>query len=75
MICKECERLNTVNETLHAALGTPQPGIEQDLKFQLEACREELANLKVAFAKLHEDRDRLVILNELDQIRKEVETT
>jgi hypothetical protein len=69
MICKECERLNTMNETLHAALGTPQAGIEQNLKFQLDACREELANLKVAFAKLHEDRDALQTTIELLLLR------
>lgn len=42
-----------------AGLKSPQPGVEQNLQFQFEAYREELTNLKEAFARLRKDRDRL----------------
>ena len=57
MICKECERLNTENKFIHAAIESPQPGKEQNLYFQLQSAKKELTNLKEAFARLREDRD------------------
>jgi len=53
----EVQLLREENDFLKAALASPQPGKEQNLYFQLQACREELTNVKEAFARLREDRD------------------
>ena len=43
---------------LEAALDSPQPGKEQNLYFQLQDAKEELANLKEVFARLRLQREQ-----------------